>query len=162
MSLGRKFTKNFIDDWQRLDDDEKCSNGEFKDLHSELSSNSLSMFKGSSDRRFATEISAANAISRGSVQDVNIVTLHSSSCFTIIENTGNTGISHIDNAHVNVGISIDELCKIFKDTSRTDMYDVSKNDIYEVLSEWYKENDQYKDVITRKFSETTVNKIANI
>ena len=119
------------------------------------------MYKGDGTKQFATEIAAANAISRGSVRDVDIVILHSyPKCFIVSYESGNTGITHIDSAHVNTGrISIDELCKLFDATSSTVGYEISEEEMYLVLSLWWKENDSYKNVIQRQLSEKTVNKI---
>ena len=78
---------------------------------------------------------------------------------TIISNIGRTGITHIDNAHVNMGVSMDELCKIFKDTSTTTIYEIDESQIYPVLSTWWKESDNYKNLFRQQFSERTVDKI---
>lgn len=147
MSLVRKFDSGFFKRWKSLPDDEKCSDREFQNLSGDLSNGSLSMYSGNGSEKFAIEVAAANTISRKSVQDVDMVVLHASPCINIISNIGRTGITHIDRAHVNAGgISMDELCKIFKDTSTTTIYEIDESQIYPVLSTWWKESNNYKDL----------------
>ena len=126
------------------------------------------MYNGDGSERFAVEVVAANAVSGGQINTVTVAVLHaSSSCYSFIEEKGNTVIVHIDKDHINVGgISMDDLCEIFTGVdvtgaNYTDMHQVGKYQINAILHEWWNESDNYKNLFREKFSEKRVNKIEN-
>ena len=161
MSLARMFGRGFIRKWQDPSNDEKCKDEDFLDMCKDLNSGSLSMYRGEASEDFATQIVAANSINRKSVQTVDVVILHAyPTCFIISETSGNTGIRHIDDAHVDTGrISVDELCEIFKNVSDDNMHTITESKINNMLKQWYYDDDNYKNKIINSFSENRINKI---
>ena len=153
----------FFRKWSSMSRDEKLQSDEFNDMYEQIKNNKLSFYKGSDSEEFLFDIAAANAISRGHVQRIEILILRTSQgCIMIADapGSGTTGVKKIDAVHVHGGglTRKEDLLDIFDSIDRDDVFAPTKDDIYDAILRLEKEQ---PDLPSRyRFTDRTLNKLA--
>ena len=161
MSLSRVTVKNFLDNWQKLSNEEQLQHKEFQNLHGQFCSGSLSCFKGDGSLKFAQEVAAANAITRRHVEKVQVLLFHTDDgCIVITNKCGSTGVTKIDNTHVDLRMTDSNyLQKVLNSMTDEDYHDINERDIYQTLADLRREQPSLDNEFIKHFSANTVEKI---
>ena len=151
----------FFKKWEDYSVEEKINNKEFKRALEHMRSNQCSVYKGDGSEAFSQRIVAASCIAAGHVQAKEVFVLRTKNgCLMILEEYGNLGIDSVDRYHYNlVGVSQDELLKIFDSVVSDDVHRVIESYIYPILVQFEKNDSSLKSRYTSKFSSNTLIKL---